>query len=89
MILLFDFMNKKIKWEMCDILKKLLLLLRVKFVLTLSGVAKFHTENAACQIVSLVPLLLKYVLIYFLQSSILEPIKVDPLRLTTFSCINS
>lgn len=89
MILLFDFMNKKIKWEMCDILKKLLLLLRVKFVLTLSGVAKFHTENAACQIVSPVPPLLKYVLIYFLQSSILEPIKVDPLRLTTFSCINS
>lgn len=89
MILLFDFMNKKIKWEMCDILKKLLLLLRVKFVLTLSGVTKFHTENAACQIVSPVPLLLKYVLIYFLQSSILEPIKVDPLRLTTFSCINS
>lgn len=69
--------------------KKLLLLLSVKFVLTLSGVAKFHTENAACQIVSPVPPLLKYVLIYFLQSSILEPIKVDPLRLTTFSCINS
>ena len=67
--------------------KKILLLLSVKFVLTLSG--SFHAERAACQIVSPVPPLFKYVLIYFLQSSILEPIKVDPLRLTTFSCINS
>lgn len=61
--------------------KKLLLLLSVKFILTLSVVAKFHVEGAACQIVSPVPPLLKHVLIYFLQSSILEPIKVDPLTL--------
>lgn len=60
---------------------KLLLLLSIKFILTLSVVVQSQAACATSQIVSPVTPLLKYALIYFLQSSILEPIKVDPLSL--------
>lgn len=50
-------------------------------MLTLSVAVQSQAARATSQIVAPVTPLLKYALIYFLQSSILEPIKVDPLSL--------